>query len=136
MRNPTAAAALITLFALGACRQEPTGPQASCSGAPVVQAQGTIFVATGPAAASDAGAVYAVVTRERSDACNDVIVTVTDSAAIDNDPAASQPWVDGDATGLKSGTPLYVRVGTQPGEELVAERSPGEWVLLAVFPKN
>jgi|GEM_PF-5285444 len=125
MHNSTAAAALITFLALGACQQGPMSSQASCSGEPVVQARGAIYMSNGTTAtAADAGALFAVVTHEHT-GCNDVIITVTDSAA----PARTDvPWADGHAYMLSPGTPLYERVGAEPGTQLVAERSPGEWV--------
>lgn len=128
MRNAISAAALAALVAVGACSIEATMPEALCTGDPAVQAHGAFFTAVGPAAATEAGPLYVVVTREHT-GCQDGTVTVTDSAA----PSPSLAWVDGDAFRLSAGTPVYVRVGTPPGQELVAERAPGEWIRLVLL---
>ncbi len=126
MRIPKAIAALGVLVALAACNGGPTAVAGSCVNTPVVQANGAVFTTRGPAAAAEAGAVVAVVARERG--CDTPVITVSDSAA----PRPRAPWVDGDAFLLGVGTRLYARVGSEPGTELVAERTPGEWVRLAV----
>jgi hypothetical protein len=124
MRITTPVAALGILVAMAACTGGLTTPSGSCSGAPVVRANGAVFAASGPASADEAGALFAVVARER--ACESPPVTVADSAP----PRPREPWVDGDGYMLKAGTRLYERVGSKPGQELVAERAPGEWVRL------
>jgi hypothetical protein len=128
MRITTSAAALGILIAMAACAGGLTTPSGLCTGEPVVQANGAVFMARGPATAAEAGALFSVVARERI-GCDDVVITVTDSAA---PRRRHDPWVDGDASMLRAGTELYERVGSVPGTELVAQRAPGEWVRLAV----
>lgn len=127
MRISTFVPVLAALLAL-ACEGGVTTPSGLCSGQPVVRANGATFTARGPATAAEAGALFAVVARERT-GCNDVIIIVTDSAA---PRRRADPWVDGDASMLRVGTELYERVGGVPGQELVAQRAPGDWVRLAV----
>ena len=124
MRLTTSVAALGIVVALAACNGGVTTPSGLCSGAPVVRANGAVFAAGGPASADEAGALFATVTRER--VCESPPVTVTDSAP----PRPREPWVDGDGYMLKVGTRLYQRVGSKPGQELVAEVKAGEWVRL------
>jgi hypothetical protein len=128
MRISTSVAALGILLAVAACNGGVTTPSGLCTGDPVVRANGAVFTTRGPATAAEAGALFSVVTRERT-GCNDVVVTVADSAA---PRSRHDPWVDGDASMLRAGTELYQRVGGVPGQEIVAQRSPGEWVRLAV----
>lgn len=128
MRISTYVAALGTLLAVAACTGGVTTPAGLCTGEPVVRANGAVFTARGPATAAEAGALFSVVARERT-GCDDVIITVADSAA---PRRRHDPWVDGDASMLKAGTELYQRVGGVPGQELVAQRAPGEWIRLAV----
>ncbi len=126
MRVSTSIAPLGILVALAACNAGPTAVAGSCVNSPVVQANGAVFTTRGPATAAEAGAVVAMVARERG--CDTTVVTVADSAA----PRPRAPWVDGDAFLLSVGTRLYARVGSEPGTELVAERTPGEWVRMVV----
>lgn len=127
MRITTSVAALGILLAAAACNGGVTTPVGLCTGEPVVRANGATFTTRGPATAAEAGALFSVVARERT-GCDDVIITVADSAA----PRQRQdPWVDGDASMLRAGTELYQRVGGVPGKELVAQRASGEWVRLA-----
>jgi hypothetical protein len=128
MRISTYVAALGIVLAVAACNGGVTTPAASCSGQPVVRANGAIFTTRGPATASEAGELFSVVKRERI-GCNDVIITVTDSAA---PRSLHDPWVDGDASMLSAGTELYQRVGGVPGQDLVAQSALGGWVRLAV----
>lgn len=122
MRYLAAVAAAASFVAL-ACSGGPTETAASC--APfVTRAQGAVFVGGGQASAAEAGPVFSVVQRQRK--CEDVFVIVTDSAA----PAPKRdPWADGDSF-LPAGTKLYQRAGSEPGQELVVEYAPGEWVRL------
>lgn len=130
MRIPSSVAALGILVALAACgKGGVTTPSGLCIGDPVLRANGANYIGRGPATAAEAGALVTVVARERSSACNDVIITVADSAA---PRRRHDPWVDGDASMLRVGTQVYERVGGVPGQELVAQRSPGEWVRLVV----
>ncbi len=126
MRISKPIAALGILVALAACNGGPTAVAGLCVNSPVVHANGAVFTTRGPATAADAGAVVAVVARERG--CDTPVITVADSAP----PRPRAPWVDGDAFLLSVGTRLYSRVGSEPGTELVAERTPGEWVRMAV----
>ena len=121
------AAACAALMAIAACAGgDATGPAALCPGM-IARVQGADYHWAGSAAPGEAGPVFDVVKRERK--CVDVIGTVTDSV----NPVFEHegPVVDGDAMLLAAGTRLHVRLGTEPGQELVAERSPGEWVRLA-----
>ena len=130
MRGRTSFATLAAILALAACAGGATGPAALCAPA-VVQARGATFAWADLTTPAEAGELYAVVQRER--ACEDVIVTVADSAYT---PRQRNPWLDGDAMGLTVGTQLYVRVGSEPGQELVAEQSPGRWIRLTRLGQN
>ncbi|HEY0154299.1 MAG TPA: hypothetical protein VGB92_19965 [Longimicrobium sp.] len=127
MRISTYVAALGILLAVAACNGGVTTPAGLCSGQPVAQVNGAIYVTRGQATAAEAGALFSVVKRERTK-CDDVIMTVTDSAA---PRPRYAPWVDGDASMLKAGSELYQRVGAVPGQELVAQSALGEWVWLS-----
>lgn len=127
MPNRLAAAALAALLTAGGCSEVTIAPAGLCVHA--VQAQGTIFVldVSATATAAEAGALFAVVQRERNECIHGMPVTVTDSTP---PPPPREPWVDGDAFGIPAGTRLYERVGPEPGQQLVAEISPGTWWLL------
>lgn len=128
MRISTSVAALGILLAAAACNGGVTTPAGLCTGQPVARVNGAVYTARGPATASEAGALFSVVKRERT-GCDDVIIIVADSAA---PRPRHDPWVDGDASMLRAGTELYQRVGGVPGQELVAQSAMGEWVRLAV----
>lgn len=134
MRLSRAAAAFAAIVVIAACAGgEATGPAGSCIGM-FARAQGATYYPhadyAGAPKPSEAGALFAVVQRERK--CEMPPVTVTDSAY----PVYKHdgPVVDGDAMLLRVGTRLYMRVGSEPGQELVAEYAPGEWVRLVREP--
>ena len=124
MRGRTSFATLAAILALAACAGGPTEPARACIGG-LVQAGGAIYhLAMTPVTAAEAGELYVVVQRERG--CEDGgAMTVADSAYT---PGQPEPWRDGDANSLPVGTRLYLRVGTEPGQELVAEHSSGTWL--------
>jgi len=129
MRITTYAAVLAILAAAACGGGGPTVPSGLCTGEAVVRVNGAVFTGrgSGSATAAEAGALVTTVARERAWRCDDVVITVTDGAA---PRPRHDPWVDGDAMLLKAGTRLYERVGSEPGQELVAERAAGDWVRL------
>ncbi len=116
-----AIATLCAGLAAAACSPGTVEPAGLCIKAAVVL-QGRVFSSNGePASPSDIGPLFGTVTRQR-ESCEDVFVTVTDSAY----PPPRQPWIDGDAGGVAAGTPFYVKLGTEPGTVLIAESLTGE----------
>ena len=129
MRLSRGAAAIVALVVIAACAGgEDTLTGASCP-PPMVHAQGIWYGFAGSASPGEAGAIVGVVQRERSSRCNDTVVTVTGSPNPTPSTSRSEPWVDGDASGLRVGTRLYARVGSEPGQQIVAELGDGRWWL-------